>query len=265
MKKNPFPRIFPHILTAALLVSLTACAPAAAPSQPAEEETETEAGQTQPASSAPEASAENESQASQWQAEENAPTEEEVTALRERVLEGVSEEDAAYMKQCIQTANLRLESGVVYGDLWEKLSDPEGLYWNLFDKTGEIQIAWAFSSDVGEYEDADTDMTKKEYEETYGHPVIVENNSDAEFFANLMEELKSYTKDEALQKDFDAMIENVKMAKETHEVSYVQTLYEQLHDMDYFLLHYGPEYPVYYTEDDSVIEKYYGVLHVYAD
>ena len=56
---------------------------------------------------------------------------------------------------------------------------------------------------------------------------------------------------------------NTQMAKNTHDVAYAEAIYKILHDMDYFLLRYGPEDVAGYTMDDSTVCKYYGVLHVY--
>lgn len=52
-------------------------------------------------------------------------------------------------------------------------------------------------------------------------------------------------------------------AEETHNVEYIENIYKIVHDMDYFLLRYGPEDVGKYTKDSSMLTKYYGVLNVY--
>ena len=79
----------------------------------------------------------------------------------------------------------------------------------------------------------------------------------------LMQEMQDSIEDELLKADFDHLIENMKLARETHDVTYVEQIYFILHDMDYYLLRYGPEDVGKYTRDDYTIAKYYGVLEVY--
>lgn len=42
-------------------------------------------------------------------------------------------------------------------------------------------------------------------------------------------------------------------------------LYKALHDMDHFLLRYGPKDVGPYVSDATTVTKYYGMLSVYAD
>lgn len=46
-------------------------------------------------------------------------------------------------------------------------------------------------------------------------------------------------------------------------MEYANSLYQKIHDPDYFLLRYGPADVGPYVEDDSTITKYYGTLSVY--
>lgn len=66
-----------------------------------------------------------------------------------------------------------------------------------------------------------------------------------------------------MKKDFDQLIYNMEKAEETHNVEYIENIYKIVHDMDYFLLRYGPEDVGKYTKDSSMLTKYYGVLNVY--
>ncbi len=50
-----------------------------------------------------------------------------------------------------------------------------------------------------------------------------------------------------------------------NDAEYVKQIYRILHDMDYFLLRYGPEDVGKYTKNDSTVRNYYGVLMVYGE
>ena len=52
-------------------------------------------------------------------------------------------------------------------------------------------------------------------------------------------------------------------AKETHRMEIVNDIYKKLHDLDYFLLRYGPKDVAKYVKDDSTVSKYYGTLPFY--
>ena len=43
----------------------------------------------------------------------------------------------------------------------------------------------------------------------------------------------------------------------------INDIYKKLHDLDYFLLRYGPKDVAKYVEDDSTVSKYYGTLPFY--
>lgn len=49
----------------------------------------------------------------------------------------------------------------------------------------------------------------------------------------------------------------------THRMEIVNDIYKKLHDLDYFLLRYGPKDVAKYVEDDSTVSKYYGTLPFY--
>lgn len=46
-------------------------------------------------------------------------------------------------------------------------------------------------------------------------------------------------------------------------MKYANNLYKKLHDLNYFLLRYGPTDVGPYVEDDSTISTYYGTLSVF--
>ena len=174
----------------------------------------------------------------QSESEPAVPTKEEVLAMRERVLEGMSEEEIARLTENIKVANQRMEKAYLYDNIFGKLEDKESLYWNYFDNKGEIQIS----------------PTETVY-----------NRFNAENFINLLEEMKETVQNEGLQDDLQQIIDQTALAAETHEMEYANNIYKLLHDMDYYLLRYGPEDVGKYTRDGSVAAKYYGVLNVYAD
>ena len=52
-------------------------------------------------------------------------------------------------------------------------------------------------------------------------------------------------------------------ANEEFRMEIVNDIYKKLHDLDYFLLRYGPKDVAKYVEDDSTVSKYYGTLPFY--
>ena len=157
---------------------------------------------------------------------------------------------------------INMEEAYLYDRLFERLEDPEDLYWNYMDQKGEIQIGWALADNSY---DASSGLTFQEFEEKYGTPVITYNRFDADNFINLMTEMRDSLKSELLKSDFDNLIRYVQLAKDTHDVDYMIEVYRILHDMDYFLFRYGIEDVGKYVKDISTISKYYGVLNVYEE
>lgn len=76
-------------------------------------------------------------------AENYVPTEEDVLVARQQATEGMSQQQVERLTEVIKAANLWLEQRYMDENLFEKLSDPNSLYWNYFHQTGEIQIGWA--------------------------------------------------------------------------------------------------------------------------
>jgi hypothetical protein len=195
-----------------------------------------------------------------------APSKEEVLDMRELVLEGMSEEDIERLTENIKVANLTLESAYIYDNLFEKLSDKDSLYWNYFDQKGDIQIGWSYD---GSYSDMKTIMenegiSQNEFYEKYGEPIIEYNRFDAVNFINLIQDMQKTVHNEMLIADLQQLIDLTSKATETHEMEYANEIYKILHDLDYFLLRYGIDDVGAYTNDLSVVSKYYGVLAVYG-
>lgn len=206
----------------------------------------------------------NDERTEEEDSEPEPPEREEVLAARELALEGISEEEAERLTENIKTANLVLEQAYMYDNIFGKLEDKDSLYWNYFDQTGEIQIGWAYEGDIDKKEVMEEEnLTEEEFYSKYGSPVVAENHYDAEAFAELLADMKSTVNNENLQNDLQQIIDNTKLAAETHEMEYANNIYKLVHDMDYFLLRYGPDDVGSYVQDKSMISRYYGTLSFY--
>lgn len=195
--------------------------------------------------------------------EAQAPTKEEVLAMREAALAGMEESARERLTENIKVANLTLEQAWFYDDLFSRLSDPDDLYWNYIDQRGEIQIGWAFEDGVT-YETMGEGMSREEFNEKYGSKVLAYNRIDGDAFISLMTEMKESMETQLLDGDFDLLTENMRLAMETHDAAYVEQIYRIVHDMDYFLLRYGPEDVGKYTQDKGTVGRYYGALQIYS-
>ncbi len=204
---------------------------------------------------------------SQADVETSAPTKEEVFAMRERVLDGMTAEEIQRLTENIKVANLCMESAYLYENLFEKLDDRESLYWNYFDEKGDIQIGWSYDGSrqkMKEIMEREA-LSLEEFYAGYGTPVMVYNRFDAGNFMELIEEMKETVKNERLQDDLRRMIDETELAAKTHEMEHAYMIYQLLHDMDYYLLRYGVEDVGKYVKDVSTVIKYYGVLSVYEN
>lgn len=170
------------------------------------------------------------------------PSKEEVLAIRAEVLSGMSKEEIERLKENIKVANQQMENAYLNDNIFEKLKDVTSLYWNYFDEKGDIQTG--FGPD--------------------GTPVMEYNRFDAENFIDLMEDMKKSVKNKKLQADMQKIIDETALAAETHDAEHAYNIFQLLHDMDYYLLRYGPEDVGKYVQDTSMISKYYGVLSVYS-
>ena len=194
------------------------------------------------------------------------PTKEEILAMRETVLAGMSEEESARLTENIKVANLTMEAAYLNDQLFDRLSDKESPYWLYFDQKGDIQLGWWYNRGIFSMEDImkAEKITEEEFHERYTEPGIVYNPLDAASFIELFAELKSTVQNEALAADLQRLTDLAQLAQETHEMKYANELYKILHDMDYFLLRYGIEDVGKYTDDLGTVATYYGVLMVYG-
>lgn len=186
-----------------------------------------------------------------------------VLAARERALEGMTEEQVQRLKEAVMAANLDWEHRYLDSNIFGRLEDPDDLEWNRFEQTGEIQIGWTWDGKLGGDIDAvcrEKNITKDEFYAQYGKRIVTENHEDADGFAERFSKLRDTVQDEALKADLQYIIDEMQLAKDTHEMAHANNLYQKLHDLDYFLLRYGPEDIGKYVRDRSTAEKYYGTL-----
>ena len=194
------------------------------------------------------------------------PSKEEVLAMRSLVLAGMSQDEIDRLTENIKVANQQMEHAYLYDNLFSKLEDKNHLYWNYFDQKGDIQIGWAYDGTISDIQEIckKENITSDAFYEKYGTPVMVYNRFDGNSFIELLLDMKNSVHNEDLQSDIQYMIDETKLAVETHDMEHANNIYKSLHDMDYFLLRYGLEDGGKYTHDVSVVATYYGVLSVYA-
>lgn len=199
-------------------------------------------------------------------AEMYVPSKEEVQNLREHVLEGMTDEEIERLTENIKVANLRLEAAYLNDNIFDKLSDKDSLYWNYFDKKGDIQIGWTYDGTYSEMKSIreKEGISQKEFYEKYGAPVVAYNRFDAANFISLIQDMQKSVHNDMLTADLQQLIDLTILAQETHEMEYANQIYKILHDLDYFLLRYGIEDVGKYTKDGSTVATYYGVLAVYG-
>ena len=198
------------------------------------------------------------------QAEPFAPSEAEVLKARKIALEGMSSQEIERLTDTIMYVNIGFEHLYMEENIFGVLSDPNALYWNRFHETGEIQIGWAVDGDVDmEAVCQQENLSEQEFYEEYGTPVVMNNQHDADDFIALIADLKEPVRNDTLKADLQEIMELMDLAKNTHVMEYVNSMYKKIHDLDYFLLRYGPTDVGPYVEDDSTITKYYGTLSIY--
>lgn len=192
------------------------------------------------------------------------PTASQVLEARKRVLRGMTEEQVRELTETVKTANLWWEQEYMRHNIFQKLEDPNSLYWNYFDRTGEIQIDWAYDGGTDmEAVCREEGLTEDQFYERYGTPVVVENQYDTSRFLSRLRVLRAWTSDEGLTAVLNALMDDAALAQETHIMTYANNLYRRLHDLDYFLFRYGPEDVGPYVEDASTVSRYYGTLSLF--
>lgn len=143
------------------------------------------------------------------------------------------------------------------------LSDSGAARWNYFHQTGEIIIGYVYSHRVWGERDS-LGLSPRELEAEYGEPVFDQNNYDADGMITKIESFRQKVQDPLFRKDLDRLANAVLNAKDTHAQEYAVEMYQILHDMDYYLFRYGPDY-IDSAYDMQEKEKFYGVLEVHKN
>ena len=195
----------------------------------------------------------------------NIPSESESLALRRRVVSGMTDDEINYLTEMIMGEHYWWEYQYLYTKTFQMMGDPHSLLWNYIDRSGEIQIGWAYDGSIDkDAVCAEEGLTEDEFYERHGEKVIEPDNTrDAASFRTRMTALKESVKSGLLDDDFDRMIALCDRARETHDVNEVIELYHMLHDLDYYVLRYGPSDVGSRTWGPSIASKYYGCLRVW--
>lgn len=195
----------------------------------------------------------------------NAPSEEGVIFMRERVERGMTEEDIKYLTEMVMVEHYWWEYQYLYLKTFDQMRNPDSLLWNYIDHPGEIQIGWVYDGNINkDAVCAQEGLTEDEFYTRYAQKAIEPNNThDADSFRQRMTALKASVKSGLLDEDFDRMIALCEQARETHDVGCVIELYHMLHDMDYYLLRYGPSDVGRFTVGPSIASEYYGCLSIW--
>ena len=193
------------------------------------------------------------------------PSKDEVLAAREQVLEGMTSEQIERLTELIIGANMWWEYGYLYENIFSHLEDPDELTWNYFDQTGEIHIGWAIDADLDpDTACAEENITKDEFYAKYGKRIVANNPYNADDFISWLEDIIAGVQNEYLHADLQYIADETQLAKEGHIMEHANNAYKMLHDMDYFLLRYGPIDVGQFVRDKSTVSKYYGMLSIYS-
>lgn len=165
------------------------------------------------------------------------PTEDQVVALREQVEAGMTQDEIDALVEFFIPYHARFNRALASYDLFVDLLDPYGYKWNYFDQTGEIRI---------------------------GTNVISSNEHDAYWFADQLAELKASVKSGLLDEDFDRMIALCISAADHHRAEDAKELFHMIHDLDFYLLRYGPVNALG-ARDMSALKTYYGSLSIWSE
>lgn len=204
------------------------------------------------------------------------PTKGQVLAARQEALAGMTQEQIDRLTSVITSQNQWWESEYL-NNILTRLDDPEDLAWNYFDQTGDIAVGTSTvysppegikGDDILAVMDREG-ITWEEYCEKYGtvEPGIIGDCSkySVEDIVSMVGELRDSVQNEDLRTDLAYLANQILWARETHRMIYVSNMFKLLHDMDYYLLRYGPaDQPSTdpYSGMPSVVSNYYGMLTV---
>lgn len=193
------------------------------------------------------------------------PTKTDVLNARALTLEGMAPEQVEKLTTVVREANMWWEHNYLYLDIFGLLADPNSLYWNLFDQTGSVQIGWQIPGNLDMATVCEEEnLTENEFYAKYGIEFLVHHEHDANDFVAILDELIATVQNEDLKTDLQYVRDEAWLAKENHSMEHANNEYKALHDLDYFLLRYGPVDVGQYVTDDSTVSKYYGTLSIYS-
>lgn len=176
----------------------------------------------------------------------------------------MTDEQIEWLNLVVKEANLWWEHEYLIFDVFQVLEDPNALFWNCFDQTGEIQIGWAVDGGLDINTVCEQEgITEDEFYAKYGTRVVSNNEYSADDFVAILDEIIATVQNEDLKTDLQYVRDEAWLAKENHSMAHANNEYKALHDLDYFLLRYGPDDVGPYVDDDSTISKYYGTLSIY--
>lgn len=191
-------------------------------------------------------------------------TKDEVLGARELALYGMSTEQVERLNLVIKEANLWWEHMYLFEDVFSKLKNPDSLFWNYFDQTGEIQVSWAIDGKLDKVSICEQEnLTENEFYAKYGVKVVANNQYNVDDFVSVLDELIAYTQNNELKASLQYIKDEMQLAKDNHSMEHANNGYKVLHDLDYYLLRYGPHDVGPYVEDNSTVLKYYGTLLFY--
>lgn len=156
-----------------------------------------------------------------------APMKDHVLKMRSMVLEGMNETEIKCLKELVRRWNQGQESSYIYGVRFASFNDPKGSNWDSLMESTEEKVSYA------------------------------------EDFYAFLDTIQGLLKTDLLDADIKELRKNMQLALETHDVNYLLRVYYRLHDLDYFLLRYGPDDVGPYVWDDSCVSMYFGSLNVY--
>lgn len=152
------------------------------------------------------------------------PMKDYVLKMRNMVLKGMDEAEIKRLKELVQIENQQYEYAYIKG---EQFSGYTNLDWDRYAEDTEDS----------------TSLSKN--------------------FYDLLDTMHGLLKTDLLDADIEELRKDMELAVETHDVNYLLKIYYKLHDLDYFLLRYGPDDVGPYVWDDSCVRTYYGSLKVY--
>ena len=193
-----------------------------------------------------------------------APTREDVYSAREIATAGMSDADITRLTEVISGANHWWEMNYLYDHIFDALSDPDNLRWNIFHQTGLAQIGWVLEDEIDmKTVCAEENLTADAFYEKYASPAVAYNDYTADMFIDILKELQETVVNNDLESDLQYIIDELTLARDTHDAEHVINMYKTLHDMDYFLLRYYSDVYTGSQMDSSTVAKYYDVLSIY--